>query len=159
MLRSQMAPPRSGPITNFMKYPYPDSEQIWEHLEGLVGVKEESKGCAHLPFPRRVPRASLHIRARRSRCIANLLKYRAVRTRARFPRRQSAAVLVPLFVGRLGDLYVLLSRCVNFVPSFLVAVFLKEKDGALTRLGRRLDTLKAFSGDTALRGGRLMRRT
>jgi hypothetical protein len=44
------------------------------------------------------------------RCIENLWSYRARCTQAKFPRSQSAAVLVPLFIGRAGDLYVLLSR-------------------------------------------------
>jgi hypothetical protein len=44
------------------------------------------------------------------RCIENLLSYRARRTQVKFPRSQSAAVLVPLFIGRVGDLYVILSR-------------------------------------------------
>ncbi|KAH7923639.1 hypothetical protein BV22DRAFT_1036121 [Leucogyrophana mollusca] len=62
-------------------------------------------------------------------CIQNLLSYRARRTRAQFPRSQSAAVLVPLFVGRAGDLYVLLSR--------------------------RSADLRAYGGDTALPGGKV----
>ncbi|KIK99005.1 hypothetical protein PAXRUDRAFT_605341 [Paxillus rubicundulus Ve08.2h10] len=62
-------------------------------------------------------------------CIQNLVNYRATRTRAQFPRSQSAAVLVPLFVGRSGDLYVLLSR--------------------------RSEALRTYAGDTALPGGRI----
>lgn len=62
---------------------------------------------------------------RSTRCITNLLNYRAVRTRARFPRGPSAAVLVPLFVGRSGDLYVVLSRSVTvLVLLFFYRVFL-----------------------------------
>ncbi|KAH0840368.1 hypothetical protein J3R83DRAFT_1391 [Lanmaoa asiatica] len=97
---------RAGPAPDFMKYPYPETEQILAHLETLPGVKEETKGC-----------------------ITRLLNYRAVRMRARLPRGPSAAVLVPLFVGRSGDLYVLLSR--------------------------RSDVLKTFAGDTALPGGKI----
>ncbi|KAF8547354.1 hypothetical protein OG21DRAFT_1490298 [Imleria badia] len=97
---------RTSRTPDFMKYPYPEAERILTHVESLSGVKEETKGC-----------------------IANLLQYRAVRTRARLPRGQSAAVLVPLFVGRSGDLNVLLSR--------------------------RSEALKAFSGDTALPGGKI----
>ncbi|KAF8432941.1 hypothetical protein L210DRAFT_960253 [Boletus edulis BED1] len=89
-----------------MTYPYSDTEGIMAHVERLSGVKQETKACIH-----------------------NLLQYRAVRTRARLPRGQSAAVLVPLFVGRSGDLYVLLSR--------------------------RSDALNAFAGDTALPGGKV----
>lgn len=57
-------------------------------------------------------------------------------------------MLVPLFVGRLGDVYVLLSRCV------LVRVFVCM--GTSSRIwGRRSDALRAFAGDTALPGGRV----
>ncbi|KAF8124605.1 hypothetical protein EV363DRAFT_707794 [Boletus edulis] len=58
--------------------PYPDTEHIMAHVERLSGVKQETRACIH-----------------------NLLQYCAVRTRARLPRGQSAAVLVPLFVGRV----------------------------------------------------------
>ncbi|KAF8606044.1 hypothetical protein BDV93DRAFT_490218 [Ceratobasidium sp. AG-I] len=47
----------------------------------------------------------------------------------RFPRSRQAAVLVALFVGRLGDIYVLLSR--------------------------RSLTLRAYGGDTSLPGGKM----
>ncbi|KAG8219099.1 hypothetical protein J3R82DRAFT_4862 [Butyriboletus roseoflavus] len=102
------APPqaRVNPTPDFMKYPYPETERILVHLETLPGVKEETKGC-----------------------ITSLLNYRAMRIRARLPRGPSAAVLFPLFVGRSGDLYVVLSR--------------------------RSDALKAFAGDTALPGGKI----
>ncbi|KAG1848912.1 NUDIX hydrolase domain-like protein [Suillus subluteus] len=62
-------------------------------------------------------------------CIENLLSYRARCTQVKFPRRQSAAVLVPLFIGRAGDLYVLLSR--------------------------RSASLRQYAGDTALPGGKV----
>ncbi|KIJ69712.1 hypothetical protein HYDPIDRAFT_104323 [Hydnomerulius pinastri MD-312] len=88
---------------NFMKYPRPILELFESTLPTLT---EESR-----------------------RCIQNLLDYRATRTRAQFPRGQSAAVLVPLFVGRSGDLYVLLSR--------------------------RSEALRAYAGDTALPGGKI----
>ncbi|KAG6369619.1 hypothetical protein JVT61DRAFT_14188 [Boletus reticuloceps] len=103
---SDNVPRRASRAPNFMTYPYPDTEPIMAHVERLSGVKQETKACIH-----------------------NLLQYRAVRTRARLPRGQSAAVLVPLFVGRSGDLYVLLSR--------------------------RSDALNAFAGDTALPGGKV----
>jgi coenzyme A diphosphatase NUDT7 len=44
------------------------------------------------------------------RCLRNLANYRAPKRKMKFPRSQCAAVLVALFVGRMGDLYVLLSR-------------------------------------------------
>ncbi|KAG2116778.1 NUDIX hydrolase domain-like protein [Suillus clintonianus] len=62
-------------------------------------------------------------------CIENLLRYRAPRPQIKFPRSQSAAVLVPLFIGRAGDLYVLLSR--------------------------RSASLRQYAGDTALPGGKV----
>ncbi|KAI6032370.1 hypothetical protein BKA83DRAFT_4213371 [Pisolithus microcarpus] len=89
--------------TNFMHYPRPILE-LFETT--LATLKEESR-----------------------RCIQNLLDYRALRTNARFPRSQSAAVLVPLFVGRAGDVYVILSR--------------------------RSSSLREYAGDTALPGGKV----
>ncbi|KAG1897712.1 NUDIX hydrolase domain-like protein [Suillus fuscotomentosus] len=62
-------------------------------------------------------------------CIENLLNYRARHTQVKFPRSQSAAVLVPLFIGRAGNLYVLLSR--------------------------RSASLRQYAGDTALPGGKV----
>lgn len=62
-------------------------------------------------------------------CIKNLLSYRAKHARVKFPLSQSAAVLVPLFIGRAGDLYVLLSR--------------------------RSASLRQYAGDTALPGGKV----
>ena len=44
------------------------------------------------------------------RCIQNLAAYEPPPTRLRWPKSRSAAVLVALFIGRMGDLYVLLSR-------------------------------------------------
>ncbi|KAI5983145.1 hypothetical protein EDD15DRAFT_2534017 [Pisolithus albus] len=89
--------------TNSMHYPRPIPE-LFETT--LATLKEESR-----------------------RCIQNLLDYRALRTNARFPRSQSAAVLVPLFVGRTGDVYVILSR--------------------------RSSSLREYAGDTALPGGKV----
>ncbi|KAL4076491.1 hypothetical protein J3A83DRAFT_4227892 [Scleroderma citrinum] len=88
---------------NFMRYPRPILELFDAALSTL---KEDSREC-----------------------IQNLLEYRAPRTLARFPRGQSAAVLVPLFIGRSGDVYVLLSR--------------------------RSSALREYAGDTALPGGKV----
>ncbi|KAA1466730.1 hypothetical protein DENSPDRAFT_926089 [Dentipellis sp. KUC8613] len=65
------------------------------------------------------------------RCLQNLAAYRTPPQLATlpFPRSRRAAVLVALFVGRQGDLYVLLSR--------------------------RAATLRSYAGDTALPGGRV----
>jgi hypothetical protein len=43
-------------------------------------------------------------------CLRNLAAYKRPKAPGRYPRSRSAAVLVALFVGRGGDLYVLLSR-------------------------------------------------
>jgi hypothetical protein len=44
------------------------------------------------------------------RCLRNLSTHRTKRPAPPYPRAHSAAVLVALFVGRAGDLYVLLSQ-------------------------------------------------
>ncbi|PPQ92758.1 hypothetical protein CVT25_003867, partial [Psilocybe cyanescens] len=62
-------------------------------------------------------------------CLRNLAAYRAPKQTMAFPRSRSAAVLVALFVGRQGDLYVLLSR--------------------------RSSTLRTYAGDTSLPGGKV----
>ncbi|KAI9466658.1 NUDIX hydrolase domain-like protein [Lactarius psammicola] len=59
--------------------------------------------------------------------IKNLSSFSTKHLVPPYPRRHSAAVLVALFVGRAGDLYVLLSR----------------------------QTLRSYAGDTALPGGRV----
>lgn len=48
-----------------------------------------------------------------TRCLQNLAAYRAPKSRLPYPRSRCAAVLVALFVGRMGDLYVLLNRYVK----------------------------------------------
>ncbi|KAK7038466.1 mitochondrial Nudix hydrolase 15 [Favolaschia claudopus] len=67
--------------------------------------------------------------AESKRCLKNLATYRPRRSKFPHPRERSAAVLVALFVGRLGDLYVLLSR--------------------------RSSTLRSYAGDTSLPGGKV----
>ncbi|KAG5637811.1 hypothetical protein H0H81_003143 [Sphagnurus paluster] len=61
-------------------------------------------------------------------CLRNLSAYRRPKYDIQFPRARSAAVLVALFVGRMGDLYVLLSR--------------------------RSANLRTYAGDTSLPGGK-----
>ncbi|KAJ3525116.1 hypothetical protein NMY22_g10710 [Coprinellus aureogranulatus] len=63
------------------------------------------------------------------RCLRNLAAYKAPKQRLTFPRSRMAAVLVALFVGRKGDLYVLLSR--------------------------RAESLRTYAGDTSLPGGKV----
>ncbi|KAJ7314216.1 NUDIX hydrolase domain-like protein [Mycena albidolilacea] len=67
--------------------------------------------------------------AESKRCLKNLASYRPKKSKFPFPREKSAAVLVALFVGRLGDLYVLLNR--------------------------RSSTLRSYAGDTSLPGGKV----
>ncbi|TFK23534.1 hypothetical protein FA15DRAFT_593961 [Coprinopsis marcescibilis] len=62
-------------------------------------------------------------------CLKRLSAYRAPKQRMAYPRSRLAAVLVALFVGRKGDLYVLLSR--------------------------RSASLRTYAGDTSLPGGRV----
>ncbi|KAF7432538.1 hypothetical protein PC9H_004479 [Pleurotus ostreatus] len=62
-------------------------------------------------------------------CLRNLVSYRLPKPKFAFPRSRCAAVLVALFVGRHGDLYVLLSR--------------------------RSATLRSYAGDTSLPGGKV----
>ncbi|KAF9020089.1 hypothetical protein BDZ89DRAFT_1072469 [Hymenopellis radicata] len=63
------------------------------------------------------------------RCLRNLASYRSPKPRMKFPRSRCASVLVALFVGRSGDLYVLLNR--------------------------RAATLRSYAGDTSLPGGKV----
>ncbi|KAJ7642346.1 NUDIX hydrolase domain-like protein [Mycena polygramma] len=67
--------------------------------------------------------------AESKRCLRNLTAYRPHKQKFPYPRERSAAVLVALFVGRLGDLYVLLNR--------------------------RSSTLRSYAGDTSLPGGKV----
>ncbi|KAJ7731704.1 NUDIX hydrolase domain-like protein [Mycena maculata] len=67
--------------------------------------------------------------AESQRCLRNLAAYRPKKQKFTYPRSRSAAVLVALFVGRLGDLYVLLNR--------------------------RSATLRSYAGDTSLPGGKV----
>ncbi|KAL0950325.1 hypothetical protein HGRIS_010297 [Hohenbuehelia grisea] len=62
-------------------------------------------------------------------CLRNLVSYKLPKTKLKFPRSRCAAVLVALFVGRHGDLYVLLNR--------------------------RSATLRSYAGDTSLPGGKV----
>jgi len=62
-------------------------------------------------------------------CLRNLSTHRTKRPVPPYPRAHCAAVLVALFVGRAGDIYVLLSQ--------------------------RAKTLSSYAGDTALPGGRI----
>ncbi|KAF8165916.1 NUDIX hydrolase domain-like protein [Crassisporium funariophilum] len=62
-------------------------------------------------------------------CLRNLAAYRPPKLKMKYPRSRCAAVLVALFVGRQGDLYVLLSR--------------------------RSASLRTYAGDTSLPGGKV----
>ncbi|KAJ7494829.1 NUDIX hydrolase domain-like protein [Mycena galericulata] len=67
--------------------------------------------------------------AESKRCLRRLSEYRPKKPQFPYPRSRSAAVLVALFVGRFGDLYVLLNR--------------------------RSTTLRSYAGDTVLPGGKV----
>ncbi|EIM88046.1 uncharacterized protein STEHIDRAFT_55559 [Stereum hirsutum FP-91666 SS1] len=83
------------------------------------------------------PKLNLHdtphpLKRESRHALRNLASCRSVRPSSPlpfYPRSQCAAVLVALFVGRMGDLYVLLSR--------------------------RAETLRSYAGDTALPGGKV----
>ncbi|KZT43786.1 hypothetical protein SISSUDRAFT_1039682 [Sistotremastrum suecicum HHB10207 ss-3] len=61
-------------------------------------------------------------------CLRNLAAHKPRFANRRYPRKRCAAVLVALFVGRMGDLYVILSS--------------------------RAKTLRTYAGDTSLPGGK-----
>ncbi|KAJ7051745.1 NUDIX hydrolase domain-like protein [Mycena amicta] len=69
------------------------------------------------------------LNAESKRCLRNLAAHRAKPLPFPLPRLRCAAVLVALFVGRSGDLYVLLNR--------------------------RSATLRSYAGDTSLPGGKV----
>lgn len=71
-------------------------------------LKWESELCAH---PSHSPDSTETAnRPLPHRCLRNLSTHRTKRPAPPYPRAHSAAVLVALFVGRAGDLYVLLSQ-------------------------------------------------
>ncbi|EJD37352.1 hypothetical protein AURDEDRAFT_92407 [Auricularia subglabra TFB-10046 SS5] len=74
------------------------------------------------------PALSTPLKDETRRCLRNLAQHRRGHVTPA-PRARSAAVLVALFVGRWGDLHVLLSR--------------------------RSDSLSSYAGDTALPGGKV----
>ncbi|KAF8523974.1 NUDIX hydrolase domain-like protein [Hysterangium stoloniferum] len=92
-------------------------------------------------FPHRSPLLNFHkpqklglkypLKAESLACLRNLSKYQRPKPPGRFPRSRRAAVLVALFIGREGDLYVLLSQ--------------------------RAEKLRSYPGDTSLPGGKLER--
>ncbi|KAG8763462.1 hypothetical protein FRC15_007991 [Serendipita sp. 397] len=83
--------------------------------------------------PKRVTPTALVIPLKKESrdCLRHLARYEAPHSPP-YPNSQSAAVLVALFIGRWGDIYVLLSR--------------------------RSATLSSYAGDTALPGGRVDRK-
>lgn len=72
----------------------------------------------------------------RGRCLRNLTAYRPHKPKFPYPRSRSAAVLVALFVGRMGDLYVLLNRSAH----------------SNIRLAMSTDTVKTFCDFALVRG-------
>ncbi|KAI0269349.1 NUDIX hydrolase domain-like protein [Gloeopeniophorella convolvens] len=119
-----MAPKTAGP-------PFSNSDLYKFHRPKLRvqdtphPLKRESELCAST----RGPAGEVWCLPAPPRCLRNLSSYRTKRPAPPYPRSHTAAVLVALFVGRAGDLYVLLSR--------------------------RSDTLRSYAGDTALPGGKV----
>ena len=81
------------------------------------------------------------------RCIQALASYQRPKSKLRYPKSRSAAVLVALFVGRMGDIYVLLSKCA------VLAMF-RTATRADASHCRRATSLRTYAGDTALPGGK-----
>jgi len=73
-------------------------------------LKWESKLCVHHLIHLSKPSRAHTLYLSFPRCLRNLSKHRTKRPAPPYPRAHSAAVLVALFVGRAGDLYVLLSQ-------------------------------------------------
>ncbi|KAI9057635.1 hypothetical protein FKP32DRAFT_1762267 [Trametes sanguinea] len=98
----------------------------------MSSIRGSGSGLRLLQFHRPqfdVNRAPIpELTAESRRCIQTLASYRPPKSPLRYPKSRSAAVLVALFVGRMGDLYVLLSR--------------------------RSSSLRTYAGDTALPGGK-----
>ncbi|KAM6496455.1 NUDIX hydrolase domain-like protein [Amanita muscaria] len=91
------------PTSNFLEYHRPRLRVNRKHIPTLT---RQSKQCLH-----------------------NLASYHTPKLPLPLPRSRCAAVLVALFVGRAGDVYVLLSR--------------------------RSATLRTYAGDTSLPGGKV----
>ena len=70
------------------------------------------------------------------RCIRALANYTPRRPYVRYPREKCAAVLVALFVGRKGDLYVLLSRYATHRTEIFHPVTVFQTSFYLTNLCR-----------------------
>jgi peroxisomal coenzyme A diphosphatase NUDT7 len=83
-----------------------------------------------------------------SRSLKNLSTHRIKRPAPPYPRACCAAVLVALFVGRAGDLYVLLSQQAPFLYPYRISYSQPHHN-------RRAKTLTSYAGDTALPGGRV----
>ncbi|TRM67761.1 NUDIX hydrolase domain-like protein [Schizophyllum amplum] len=102
-------PSRVDGASNLLKYHRPKQAL-------RPGIKE------HIPFITKESRQCLrNLASHKPRFLHHIMK--------KVPRERCAAVLVALFVGRKGDLYVLLSR--------------------------RSSTLRSYAGDTSLPGGKV----
>lgn len=89
-----------------------------------------------------------HVRLTDIRCLHRLASYRPPKSVVQVPSSRRAAVLVALFVGRTGDLYVLLSRYAfeaRVPPDRII------NDTPI----RRSATLRTYAGDTSLPGGKM----
>jgi coenzyme A diphosphatase NUDT7 len=134
-----------------MKQPRSDSSDLLRYHRPKLRLED-----APIPRPSAVSKQSVPLRPpcseravidTQDRCLQNLTSYRAPSTAFVFPRARCAAVLVALFVGRMGDLYVLLNRCV------FLSCFGCTRTRTLS-VFRRASTLRSYAGDTSLPGGK-----
>ncbi|THU78981.1 hypothetical protein K435DRAFT_832182 [Dendrothele bispora CBS 962.96] len=117
----------------------PDRNSPRRPARNLLGYHRKKQPQFRIPSKNAKPGShskvvpgNLNLLTRESReCLQNLASYHAPKPTSwlPIPRSRRAAVLVALFVGRKGDLYVLLSR--------------------------RASTLRSFAGDTSLPGGKM----
>lgn len=95
--------PKTTPSSNFLKHHRP---KLRLNEARIPPLSEQSKQSVVFNQYSKV----IALNASWNRCLRNLVSYRRPKSRIPIPRSRSAAVLVALFVGRAGDLYVLLSR-------------------------------------------------
>ncbi|KAF5358626.1 hypothetical protein D9758_007740 [Tetrapyrgos nigripes] len=110
------------PATNLLGYHAKERPQFW------VPWSQKSSSSNRI----RPTAGNLDLLTRESRqCLINFANYQAPKPTSWLPvpKSRRAAVLVALFVGRKGDLYVLLNR--------------------------RASTMRSFAGDTSLPGGKM----
>lgn len=136
--------------TNQLKYHRP-AKIGWNADAAAVRIpalSQESKQCVLVSIYH--VHAPLTFEICLYRCLRNLAAYQAPKQRMKFPRSRCAAVLVALFVGRHGDLYVLLSRYVGHIEHVQYAYA-----ELMCSVASRSSTLRTYAGDTSLPGGKV----